>query len=47
MSAARNTYDFSQNDFAIATSNGNGGYIYSGTSYTAAVSLPLYMPFEG
>ncbi len=44
---APNTYDFSQNDYVNATSNGNGGYIYTGTSYTAAVSLPLYMPFEG
>ena len=44
---APNTYDFTQNDYVNATSNGNGGYIYNGISYTAAISLPLYMPFEG
>ena len=36
-----------QNDYVNATCNGNGGYYYNGTSYTAAVTLPLYMPLEG
>ena len=40
-------FNINENDYVNATSNGNGGYIYSGTSYTAAVTLPLYMPFDG
>ena len=34
------------NDYVNATCNGNS-WIYNGISYTAAVSLPLYMPLEG
>ena len=40
-------FNLNENDYVNAASNGNGGYIYSGTSYTAAVTLPLYMPLEG
>ena len=40
-------FNLNENDYVNATSNGNGGYIYTGTSYTAAVTLPLYMPLEG
>ena len=40
-------FNLNENDYVNAKSNGNGGYIYTGTSYTAAVTLPLYMPLEG
>ena len=40
-------FNLNENDYVNATSNGNGGYIYNGISYTAAVTLPLYMPLEG
>ena len=40
-------FNLNENDYVNATCNGNGGYYYNGTSYTAAVTLPLYMPLEG
>jgi hypothetical protein len=46
-SSRTQTYDFTQNDYVVATPNGNGGYTYNGPSYTGAVSLQLYIPLEG
>ena len=40
-------FNLNENDYVNATVNCNGSPTYDGPSYTAAVTLPLYMPLEG